>query len=122
MVSWGWFGELPSLEELENPKTYLASEIYAEDGVVLGKYYIQNRSNASYESISPNVMNALIATEDIRFYQHSGIDFRGAASIGLYALVGKKRGASIITQQLAKNLFPRKRFDNVFNKATTKLK
>ena len=122
MVSWGWFGELPSLEELENPKTYLASEIYAEDGVVLGKYYIQNRSNASYESISPNVMNALIATEDIRFYQHSGIDFRGAASIGFYALIGKKRGASTITQQLAKNLFPRKRFDNVFNKATTKLK
>lgn len=122
MVSLGWFGELPPLEELENPKTYLASEIYAEDGVLLGKYYIQNRSNATYESISPNVLNALIATEDIRFYKHSGIDFRGAASIAFYAMIGKKRGASTITQQLAKNLFPRKRFDNVFNKATTKLK
>lgn len=122
MVSWGWFGELPPLEELENPKTYLASEVYAEDGVLLGKYYIQNRSNATYESISPNVMNALIATEDIRFYKHSGIDFRGAASILFYAMIGKKRGASTITQQLAKNLFPRKRFDNVVNKATTKLK
>jgi penicillin-binding protein 1A len=122
MVSLGWFGELPSLEELENPKTYLASEIYAEDGVLLGKYYIQNRSNATYESISPKILNALIATEDIRFYQHSGIDFRGAASIAFYALIGKKRGASTITQQLAKNLFPRKRFDNVINKATTKLK
>ncbi len=122
MISAGWFGELPSLEELENPKTYLASEIYTEDGILLGKYYIQNRSNASYESISKNVMNALIATEDIRFYSHSGIDFRGAASILFYAAIGKKRGASTITQQLAKNLFPRKRFDNIFNKATTKLK
>jgi penicillin-binding protein 1A len=122
MVTWGWFGELPPLEELENPKTYLASEIYAEDGVLLGKYYLQNRSNAAFAEISPNVLNALIATEDIRFYDHPGIDFRGASSIFFYALIGKKRGASTITQQLAKNLFPRKRFDNPFNKATTKLK
>lgn len=122
MISWGWFGELPPLEELENPKTYLASEIYSEDGVLIGKYYLQNRSNATFDELSPNLMNALIATEDIRFYEHSGIDFRGASSIALYALIGKKRGASTITQQLAKNLFPRKRFDNVFNKATTKLK
>lgn len=122
MIGWGWFGELPPLEELENPKTYLASEIYAEDGVLLGKYYLQNRSNATFDEISPNVLNALIATEDIRFYKHSGIDFRGATSIAFYAMIGKKRGASTITQQLAKNLFPRKRFDNVFNKATTKLK
>ena len=121
-VSWGWFGELPALEELENPKTYLASEIYSEDGVLLGKYYLQNRSNASFNEISPNVFNALIATEDIRFYDHPGIDFRGASSIVLYAMIGKKRGASTITQQLAKNLFPRKKFDNVINKATTKLK
>jgi penicillin-binding protein 1A len=122
MISWGWFGSLPSLEELENPKTYLASEIYSEDGVLLGKYYLQNRSNAGFNEISPNVYNALIATEDIRFYDHPGIDFRGAGSIVLYAMIGKKRGASTITQQLAKNLFPRKKFDNVFNKATTKLK
>ncbi len=122
MITWGWFGELPLLEELENPKTYLASEIYAEDGVLLGKYYLQNRSNANFNEISPNVFNALIATEDIRFYDHPGIDFRGATSIVVYALIGKKRGASTITQQLAKNLFPRKKFDNVFNKATTKLK
>jgi len=122
VVSWGWFGALPPLEELENPKTYLASEIYAEDGVLLGKYYLQNRSNANFDEISPNVFNALIATEDIRFYEHPGIDFRGAGSIVFYALIGKKRGASTITQQLAKNLFPRKKFDNVFNKSTTKLK
>jgi len=122
MVSWGWFGELPPLEELENPKTYLASEIYSEDGPLLGKYYLQNRSNANFDEISPNVINALVATEDIRFYDHPGIDFRGAVSIVLYAAVGKKRGASTITQQLAKNLFPRKRFDNVLNKSTVKLK
>jgi penicillin-binding protein 1A len=122
LVSLGWFGELPPLEELENPKTFLASEIYSEDGVLLGKYYLQNRSNANFADLSPNLINALIATEDIRFESHSGIDFRGAASIVGYALMGKRRGASTITQQLAKNLFPRKRFDNVFNKATTKLK
>lgn len=122
MVSWGWFGELPPLEELENPKTYLASEIYSSDGVLIGKYYLQNRSNTTFDDLSPNLINALVATEDIRFYDHSGIDFRGATSIALYALMGKKRGASTITQQLAKNLFPRKRFDNIFYKATTKLK
>lgn len=121
-ISLGWFGELPSLEELENPKTYLASEVYTEDGVLLGKYYLQNRSNTYFNDLSPNLVNALIATEDIRFYEHSGIDFKGSFSIILYAAIGKKRGASTITQQLAKNLFPRKRFDNVFNKATTKLK
>jgi len=121
-ISLGWFGELPSLEELENPKTYLASEVYTEDGVLLGKYYLQNRSNTYFNDLSPNLVNALIATEDIRFYEHSGIDFKGSFSIILYAVIGKKRGASTITQQLAKNLFPRKRFDNVFNKATTKLK
>jgi len=122
LISAGFFGELPALEELENPKTYLASEIYTEDGVLLGKYYLQNRSNANFDELSPNLVNALIATEDIRFYKHSGIDFRGAFSIAFYAMIGKKRGASTITQQLAKNLFPRKKFDNVFNKATTKLK
>lgn len=120
MVSWGWFGELPPLEELENPKTYLASEVYAEDGVLLGKYYLQNRSNTTFDELSPNLVNALIATEDVRFYDHSGIDFRRFTSAVLF--LGKRGGASTVTQQLAKNLFPRKKFNNVFNKATTKLK
>ena len=120
MVSWGWFGDLPSLEELENPKTYLASEVYAEDGFLLGKYYLQNRSNTTFDELSPNLVNALIATEDVRFYDHSGIDFRRFTSAVLF--LGKRGGASTVTQQLAKNLFPRKKFDNVFNKATTKLK
>jgi penicillin-binding protein 1A len=120
MVSWGWFGELPPLEELENPKTFLASEIYSEDGVVIGKYYFQNRSNIIYKELSPNLINALVATEDVRFHEHSGIDFRRFTTALLF--LGKRGGASTITQQLAKNLFPRKRFNNVFNKATTKLK
>ncbi len=120
MVSLGWFGELPPLEELENPKTYLASEIYSEDGVLIGKYYLQNRSNANFDQLSPNLINALISTEDVRFYSHSGIDFRRFTTAVLF--MGTRGGASTITQQLAKNLFPRKKFDNVFNKATTKLK
>lgn len=120
MVSWGWFGELPPLEELENPKTYLASEVYAEDGVVIGKYYLQNRSNIAYNEISPNLINALIATEDVRFHNHSGIDFRRFTSAVLF--LGTRGGASTITQQLAKNLFPRRRFDNIFYKAITKLR
>lgn len=120
LVAKGLFGDLPPLEELENPKTYLASEVYSADGVLLGKYYLQNRSNATFESLSPNLVNALIATEDVRFYKHSGIDFRRFVSAVLF--LGKRGGASTITQQLAKNLFPRKRFDNVFTKATTKLK
>lgn len=120
MVSWGWFGELPPLEELENPKTYLASEVYSEDGVVIGKYFYQNRSNISYDDLSPNLVQALIATEDVRFYDHSGVDFRRFTSAVLF--LGTRGGASTITQQLAKNLFPRKKFNNVFNKATTKLK
>jgi len=120
MISWGWFGELPPLEELENPKTLLASEIYSEDGQVLGKYYLQNRSNVGFNELSPNLVNALIATEDVRFYSHSGVDFRRFTSALIF--LGKRGGASTITQQLAKNLFPRKRFNNVFNKATTKLK
>jgi penicillin-binding protein 1A len=98
----------------------LASEIYAEDGVLLGKYYLQNRSNTTFDELSPNLVNALIATEDVRFYDHSGIDFRRFTSAVLF--LGKRGGASTVTQQLAKNLFPRKKFDNVFNKATTKLK
>lgn len=120
MVSLEWFGELPPLEELENPKTYLASEIYSEDNVILGKYYYQNRSNITYNDISPNLFNALIATEDVRFYSHSGIDFRRFISALIF--MGTRGGASTITQQLAKNLFPRKRFDSFFEKATTKLK
>ena len=101
----GLFGKLPSFRELENPKNNLASEIISSDDVILGTYFVQNRSNVRYDEISPNIINALIATEDIRFYSHSGIDFKRTFTILFYNLMGKKQGASTITQQLALNLF-----------------
>lgn len=121
-VAMGWAGNLPKVEELENPKTNLATEVISEDGVVLGKYYIENRSNETYKTIGPNLINALIATEDIRFNKHSGIDFQGLGTGFVANMIGKKRGASTITQQLAKNLFKRDDFSNVFKKTLTKLK
>lgn len=104
-IGLGLFGKLPSFRDLENPKSNQASEVVSDDGVVLGSYFVQNRSNVRYDQISPNVINALIATEDSRFYSHSGIDFKRTFTIIFYNLVGKKQGASTITQQLALNMF-----------------
>jgi penicillin-binding protein 1A len=120
-IGMGWFGQLPPIEELENPKTQLASEIYADDGTIMGKYYFQNRSNANYEDLSPQLINALIATEDVRFYEHSGIDNSRLFTIIVYNLIGKRQGGSTISQQLAKNLFPRKNFKSIVDKAVTKI-
>ena len=107
-ISMGWLGFMPSLAELENPETYQASEVYSSDGVLLGKYYFENRSNCKFSDISPALVNALIATEDARFYKHSGIDFRALFRVGFGLLTSNnKGGGSTITQQLAKNLFPR---------------
>lgn len=118
----GVFGKLPSTEKLENPESPLATEIYSTDGVIIGKYFNENRSNVSYEEINPNMINALIATEDIRFKKHAGIDWWGNLAIPFYLLKGQKRGASTITQQLGKNLFPRTKFNNIFVIAIRKLK
>jgi len=104
-VGLGLFGKLPSFRDLENPKSNLASEIISSDKVILGTYYVQNRSNVQFNQISPYVINALIATEDSRFYRHSGIDFRRTFTIFFYNLIGKKQGGSTIPQQLALNLF-----------------
>lgn len=120
-ISLGLFGDLPSFRDLENPKSNLASEVISADRVVLGTYYVQNRSNSSYKDLSPNLINALIATEDIRFYTHSGIDLKGTFAIIVYNIAGKKRGSSTITQQLAKNLFPRQR-QTLLNITVIKLK
>lgn len=106
-INLGWLGYMPSIRELENPSAAIASEVYASDGSLLGMYYIQNRSPVTYEEISPNVINSLVATEDARFYKHSGID--GVAVLRAVLLLGKKGGGSTITQQLAKNLFPRQK-------------
>lgn len=102
---WGLFGPMANLELLENPKNEYASELYTSDGVLLGKYFRENRTPVQYEDISPNLINALLATEDIRFEDHSGIDLQGTLAIAWYLLKGDKRGSSTISQQLAKNLF-----------------
>ena len=104
-----WFGDMPTFEELENPETNLATEIISADGKVLGTYYIENRSNVSYEDISPYLVNAIVAIEDVRFYEHSGIDMKALFRVAKGIATGNsdQGGGSTITQQLAKNLFPR---------------
>ncbi len=111
-VGVGLFGKLPTFRDLENPKSNLASEVISDDGKVLGTYYVQNRSKVSYEQLSPHLVQALIATEDKRFYRHSGIDYRRTFTIIFYNLIGKRQGASTITQQLALNLFSEGRARN----------
>lgn len=106
LASAGALGEMPDFKELEDPQRNLASIVYSADGKVLGKYYIENRVAVDYEDISPNVINALIATEDVRFDKHSGID--GKRLLGAVAKGGRDGGASTITQQLAKLLFHKK--------------
>lgn len=102
----GLYGSLPPLEILENPKSELASELYSSDGELLGKYFRNNRTPVEYEDISPNVINALLATEDVRFNEHSGIDGRAMLRVFTGIATGNlKGGGSTITQQLAKNLF-----------------
>ena len=111
-LSMGWLGFMPSFEELENPKSNLATEVISDDGEILGFIGLQNRSNVTYDELSPNLVNALIATEDARFYKHSGIDPRSLGRVFVKTLMGRhgsSGGGSTITQQLAKNLFPRER-------------
>ena len=106
----GTFGKLPTFEELENPKSNLATEIYSDDGEMIGSFFIQNRSYVDYNELSPALVAALISTEDMRFYSHSGIDFISLARVAVKTLaLGNRRqgGGSTITQQLAKNLYPR---------------
>jgi penicillin-binding protein 1A len=106
LISSGMLGYIPTFEELENPNSNLASEIYSEDGVLLGKYYVENRSTTRFSELDTNLVNALIATEDIRFYKHSGIDFKAVFRAFSGAVVGQnKGGGSTITQQFAKLLF-----------------
>ncbi len=107
LISHGKLGYIPPFDELENPKTNLATEVYSSDGVLLGKYYNENRTIVQFEDLSPNIVNALLATEDIRFYEHSGIDMRALARVAVKTvLLGQSAGGgSTITQQLAKNLY-----------------
>lgn len=102
-ASWGLFGSMPSFEDLENPDSNLATEIISSDGVVLGKYFKQNRSQLKYSDLPKSLVQALVATEDARFYEHSGIDGRG--TLRAIASLGSSGGASTLSQQLAKQLF-----------------
>jgi penicillin-binding protein 1A len=102
-ASWGLFGKMPSFEDLENPDSNLATEIISSDGVTLGKFYNENRTAIKYKDLPKSLVDALVSTEDERFYEHSGIDAR--RTFGAALKLGKDGGASTITQQLAKNLF-----------------
>ena len=105
-VASGVFGTMPTFEELENPRTNLATEIYSADGKILGTYYVENRSNVRYAELSHYMPEALISIEDERFTEHSGIDTKALFRVAYGILTGnKKGGGSTITQQLAKNLF-----------------
>ena len=110
LTSIGIFGPLPTFEQLESPKNNLATEIISEDGVLLGKYFLENRSNIRHNELPQNLINALISTEDIRYMSHSGIDVRSLARaiFGLISGGESSGGASTITQQLAKMLFTEK--------------
>ena len=109
----GFTGPVPSSEELQKIKNPVSTEVYASDGRLLGRYYIENRSNVSFDKISPNVINALIATEDSRFYKHRGIDEIALLRVFLKSLLLQDHssgGGSTLSQQIAKNLYPRKSF------------
>ncbi|MDR0688263.1 MAG: penicillin-binding protein, partial [Prevotellaceae bacterium] len=110
LVSREYFGAMPTFAELENPKSNVASEVYSDDQQLLGTFHIENRSFISFDEISPNLIKAVIATEDVRFASHSGIDMIGLLRVAVRTVALGDRhqgGGSTITQQLAKNLFPR---------------
>jgi len=102
-ANFGLLGEMPSIDEIQNPSASLSSQVYAEDGTLMGKYYKQDRVNVEYKDISQHVVNALVSTEDERFYDHSGIDGESVARAVFF--LGQKGGGSTITMQTAKNLF-----------------
>lgn len=125
MIAKGNLGFMPTFEELENPPNILASEIFSEDGKILDKYFIhENRTYVNYENLPQHLIDALIATEDVRFYRHSGIDLRGLVRVFKGIITGDSRsgGGSTISQQLAKNLFPRENLDGPLDLVLRKFK
>ncbi len=103
MLNWGLIGDMPDLNDIENPTASLASQVYAQDGTPMGKYYLEDRISVKYRDISPYLIQALVATEDKRFYDHYGID--GEGLLRAITFLGSKGGASTITMQTAKNIF-----------------
>ena len=124
-IAKGNLGFMPTFEELENPPNILASEIFSEDGKILDKYFIhENRTFVNYENLPPHLIDALIATEDVRFYRHSGIDLRGLARVFKGIVTGNTSsgGGSTLSQQLAKMLFPREDLSGPLDLAMRKFK
>lgn len=122
-IAAGDYGTMPSFEQLENPESHLATEIISSDGKVMGTYFRENRTKAKYTDLSPYLIDALIATEDERYHDHSGIDMKSLMRVGVLTILGgdqNKGGGSTISQQLAKMLFPREDFSGVWNKITRK--
>ena len=103
MLNWGWIGDMPDLNDIENPTASLASQVFAQDGTPMGKFYLEDRITVKYRDISPYLLQALVATEDKRFYDHYGVD--GEGLLRAVAFLGSQGGASTITMQTAKNLF-----------------
>src|SRR5690606_18381199 len=99
------FGYSPTKKDIVLPTLHISSELYTADSVLIGRYFEEDRDPVSYDSISENILHALVATEDARFYKHSGVDFIGLFSSVVSTLKGDRRGGSTITQQLAKNLY-----------------
>jgi penicillin-binding protein 1A len=120
LASFGAFGPLPTFEELENPEKNTASEVISIDGKTLGKYAYENRTPVKFKDLPENLINALVATEDERFYDHSGIDFR--ASLRAVVMLGSEGGGSTITQQLAKLLFHGEGSRNIAERILQKVK
>jgi len=110
LISKGKLGEMPTFKELEDPENNLASQVFSEDNKLLGSFFFQNRTYVGFDDLSPNIVNALVATEDVRFRKHSGIDIRGLSRVIFKTIIlgqSGSGGGSTVTQQLAKNLFPR---------------
>ena len=121
LASWGAFGEMPDHTQLENPRTNLATEIISSNGETLGKFYFNdNRTPISYTELPQNLIDALIATEDTRFHEHSGVDARG--TLRAVVKLGSGGGASTISQQLAKQLFHGEGSTNIFERVLQKAK
>ncbi|MDA8650654.1 transglycosylase domain-containing protein, partial [Flavobacteriaceae bacterium] len=120
MASWGVFGELPDETRLEDPEKDLATQIIGSDGKVIGKFFTENRTPVTFDDLPEHLVHALLATEDVRFYEHSGVDGRG--TLRALAFLGARGGASTISQQLAKQFFTDQVSRNKFERGMQKVK
>jgi len=120
LAAFGFLGDLPTFKELENPINNLATEVISSDGKTIGKYAVENRTPIGYKDLPQNLVDALVSTEDKRYYEHSGIDFYGTARA--VVKLGKDGGASTVTQQLAKLLFTVDPSQNIVERIMQKMK